>query len=279
MKTLLCCIGKNENEYAREYVEWYKNLGYTNICLYDNNDVDGEKFEDVIGDYIDSGFVILKNYRGEHLCQMRSYHECYAEYGNEYDWITICDMDEFLVIKEQDNISDYLSQDKFKGFDMIHINWVLYSDNNQIENTGGPINERLTEPIPTYRCVNYDFPENCHVKSIIRGGLGKINMVNPHTALGLRCCNNDGMECDGDSPFLGINYNNSYFKHFLTKTAREYALKMKRGYPDQFLQMDRIRELIERIFFRTNRMTKEKLEVFKEELGEDFSYLWDKPNI
>jgi hypothetical protein len=42
MKTLLCCIGKGENKYAREFVEHYKNIGVTNICLYDNNDDDGE---------------------------------------------------------------------------------------------------------------------------------------------------------------------------------------------------------------------------------------------
>ena len=41
MKTLLCCIGKEENKYAREFVEHYKNLGITNICLYDNNDDGG----------------------------------------------------------------------------------------------------------------------------------------------------------------------------------------------------------------------------------------------
>ena len=37
----LCCIGKNENRYAREFVEWYKNLGFSKIIIYDNNDTDG----------------------------------------------------------------------------------------------------------------------------------------------------------------------------------------------------------------------------------------------
>ena len=64
-KVLLCCIGKMENNYIREYVEHYKSIGFDNICLYDNNDPDGEHFEDVIGDYIDSGFVILKDVRGQ----------------------------------------------------------------------------------------------------------------------------------------------------------------------------------------------------------------------
>ena len=63
-KVLLCCIAKLENLYIKEFVEYYKKLGFDNICLYDNNDEDGEHFEDVINDYIESGYVILKNVRG-----------------------------------------------------------------------------------------------------------------------------------------------------------------------------------------------------------------------
>ncbi|MBO6272267.1 glycosyltransferase family 92 protein [bacterium] len=66
-KVLLCCIAKMENNYIREFVEYYKRIGFDNICLYDNNDVNGEHFEAVIDDYIKSGFVIIKNIRGKKL--------------------------------------------------------------------------------------------------------------------------------------------------------------------------------------------------------------------
>ena len=55
LKTLICCIGKNENKYVREYVEWYKHIGVSHIRIYDNNDIDGEHFDEVIKDYIDDG--------------------------------------------------------------------------------------------------------------------------------------------------------------------------------------------------------------------------------
>ena len=55
MKILLCSIGRMENSYIREWVEYNKNLGFTNIVLYDNNYDGEENFEDVIGDYIESG--------------------------------------------------------------------------------------------------------------------------------------------------------------------------------------------------------------------------------
>jgi hypothetical protein len=40
-------------------------LGYNHIFIYDNNDKDGERLEDVIQKYIDEGFVSITDYRGD----------------------------------------------------------------------------------------------------------------------------------------------------------------------------------------------------------------------
>ena len=104
MKTLLYAIGRMENDYIREWVEYNKNIGFDKICLFDNN-FDGEQdFHGVIGDYIDSGYVILKNYRNKICCQLEAYTECYAEYGNDYDWLAFFDCDEFLTFSIHKNI-------------------------------------------------------------------------------------------------------------------------------------------------------------------------------
>ena len=62
-KVCLCCAAKRENLYISEFVNHYKNLGYNNIIIYDNNDIDGERFEEVIPDEINSGFVKIVNFR------------------------------------------------------------------------------------------------------------------------------------------------------------------------------------------------------------------------
>ena len=41
-------ICKLENLYIQEFIEHYKKLGYNHIFIYDNNDINGERFEDVI---------------------------------------------------------------------------------------------------------------------------------------------------------------------------------------------------------------------------------------
>ena len=57
IKVGLCTIGKEENLYVREYVSHYKNYNIDKIIIYDNNEENGEKFEEVISDYISNGFV------------------------------------------------------------------------------------------------------------------------------------------------------------------------------------------------------------------------------
>jgi hypothetical protein len=48
---------------------------------------------------------------------------------------------------------------------------------------------------------------------------------------------------------------------------------MKRGFPDQKWDGSRVKNLIETRFFRTNKITEEKINIFKEKLGVDMSYL------
>ena len=65
IKVCLCIMGKEENLYAKEYVEHYKKLGYNHIFLYDNNELNGERFEDVLKEEINEGFVSIINFRGK----------------------------------------------------------------------------------------------------------------------------------------------------------------------------------------------------------------------
>ena len=84
LKVCLCIIGKKENRYAKEFVEHYKKIGYNKIFIYDNNEINDEKFEDVIQDEIDEGFASIINYRGFKAKQFR----CYKNNNKSYDWLS-----------------------------------------------------------------------------------------------------------------------------------------------------------------------------------------------
>ena len=59
-------------------------MSYNNIIIYDNNDIDGERFEEVIPDEINSGFVKIVNFRSyrgkKDDTQLDAYYDCYKRF-------------------------------------------------------------------------------------------------------------------------------------------------------------------------------------------------------
>lgn len=263
MKVALCCIGRLENRYIREYVDFYLGIGVDKIFLYDNN-YDGEEyFEDVIGDYVSQGSVEVINYRSRERCQVAAYQDCYDKHGSEYDWICFFDIDEFILFEKEKNLKDLLNYDIYQNYDIIHVNWLCYGDNGIVNYEDKPVIQRFKYPVmPLFFRKNYQFPENCHVKSIVRGGLIRVEWNGtPHTPTNeLRCCDSSGMACNSSRPFLTfIVYKNFCLRHYVTKTIEEYRdIKVRRGYPDGnkdfFKKNDWVNE-----FFLYNKKTKEKL--------------------
>ena len=75
----LCCIGRRENRYAREFVEHYQRLGFDKIYLCDNNRDGEEYFEDVLSPFIESGFVEILDYRNRSGVQRDAYEDVYKK--------------------------------------------------------------------------------------------------------------------------------------------------------------------------------------------------------
>lgn len=255
-KVALCAIGRMENQYVAEFVNHYKNLGFDKIFLYDNNYMGEEHFETVIGDDILNGFVELINFRDKQVCQLEAYEDCYQKHGKEYDWIAFFDMDEFLIIDK--DIHKFMK--KYNKYQCLLVNWMIMNDNGQIYNTARPLMERFTTPMPFDKKVGYDFPENNHVKSIVRGGLDELKFSNPHIPSStLTCCNAKGERVD-QTPWIPYDHSVAYLKHFQYKTAEEWITKKrKRGMPDQtyehFLQKTPVEN-----FFKVNDASWDKLE-------------------
>lgn len=274
IRTLLCCIGRKENQYIREYVEYYKGIGFTNICLYDNNFDGDEDFRDAIGDYIDDGYVFLKDYRNKSLCQMQSYEECYHEYKNDYDWIAFFDCDEFLTFAESGitDISKVLPDSRFDGYNMIHVNWMLFEDNGLVRNDGRPVLERFTKPMLPYdkkfRCPFVS--DNAYNKSIVRGYLDDIKFKTPCTPINVSsCCDGNGNKVNEMSVLCPINYECMYLRHYSYKTIEEFIEKLDRGFPDHRHTAPRYMQELGGVFFKVNKPTAEKLEYVKDRIGLD----------
>lgn len=232
MKVGLCCIAKLENQYIREFIEHYRDIGVDKIFIYDNNDKDGELISDAVSDFIKSGFVDVIDYRGKKLAQKPAYNECYKKHGKEYDWFLYFDCDEFLEITDGRNVKEFLTDKKYNGFQSIHVNWMVYGDGGHVTNDGRPLKERIPEPVKPFNVERgYDFPDNNHIKTMVRGGLNVEFKNTPHTpTTKLKTCNCEGKEVNFSDTFQPYCFDNAYLRHYVTKTIEEYTKKkLNRG--------------------------------------------------
>ncbi len=280
-RILLCGIGKLENNYIREWVEHHKKLGFTNVVLYDNNDPDGEHFEDVIGDYINSGYVILKNWRGRELAQIPSYNDCYHQYKDKYDWIGFWDIDEFLEFDSAKTISEFLSQDKFKNVQCVRFGWKQYTDSGiiTVKNNNYSV-KRFKEVFDLQFCKKNKFPEkryisaNTQAKSIIRTNVKNFKVTSPHCFLDVPTVNAIGKPCWkairlGDKPV----WKGAWLNHYRFKTIEEYvSKKMVRLWPTAYRNGGKDCMNLD-FFFNCNKKTKEKVK-----FANDLSEALDKEN-
>ena len=229
----LCVIGKNENLYAREFVEHYKKIGYDNIILYDNNDNNDkdDKFEDVINDYIKDGFVRIIDFKernGNERPLFVAYKDCYSKYNSEYDWLSFFDMDEFLELNEKyKNIKEFLNDKIFTICQAIKINWLFYINDNILYYENKTLRERMKK-------ITYDDLHSKHIKSTVRGNLYRNyweNIVNSHTSnLNYTSCSSSGKIVESNSPFIyPPDYTNAKLKHYYYKSFEEFCVKIKRG--------------------------------------------------
>lgn len=259
-KIALCCMGKCENHYIREWVEYHVGLGFDKIFIYDNNDTVGEHFEDVISDFIDSGHCEIIDYRGKKCCQEAAYHDCYIKNKDNYDWIAVFDIDEFLTLKQHVSVHDFLSDRRYDNYQVLHLNWMCYGDNEMLDDDGRSCQERFIDPLPFDTRRFKTFPENNHVKSIVRGGLNHINWrFITHTPWCFyRCCDATGKECNVRSPYNPYNFDVAYFRHYYTKTIGEWIkVKQARGYGDMGDE-DAQKKLGIDVFFMLNKRTPDK---------------------
>lgn len=239
MNCVICAIAKQENQYIYEWAKHHLDIGFSHIHIYDNNDLDGESIADVFRGTAIEKSITIHDVRGRICMQLEVYQDCYD--NEDFDWCAFIDIDEFITFaSSQMNISKFL-QDKIQ-FDAVHLNWLCFGDDDQIESDGRGVKERLVNPILPldFKAQYIMIPENAHIKSIIRKGIdiqwnapGEIiDYATPHTPANLNTvCNELGYQV-ANIPWNPMSHNVCYIAHYITKTISEYGMKTQRKAAD-----------------------------------------------
>ena len=255
MRTALICIVRNENPYLQEFVSHYIGLGFKKIFLCDNGYGNEPSPFEVIGKYIP--YVEVIDYRNRPHPQNVAYNECYEKYGKAFDWIAFFDCDEFLVLKHDKTISQYLSRFP-RDAELITINWQTMTDNNLLQYENKPLMHRFTTPMALKKKILCNFPENRHVKCIVKGFLPKVTWENPHCPIEKLVSYHSSIKKNNQSGIQGINYTFAMLRHFPTKTIEEWC---RNKVPRK--RVHNGGEYAPEKFFRYNEKTPEKVKIMK----------------
>lgn len=270
MSIALCCIVKMENLYLRDFVEYYKNLGVTNIILYDNNDKNGEYPQQVIGDYIDSGFVIYKDVRGKYRCQLECYGECYNEMVNSYDWFMFFDSDEFIALYEDSSIPEFLSREKFRDIGVILLYWVQFGDSGLLHYDKRPVYERFTQHLDQSKNRSNTFKIIIQGKRPMRVRFDDANaaMYEHFDDKPVKIADAEGNVIKPGCEYTSWNYNCAALNHYQTYTIDEFLTRRfgRRSYADRASSFNK--DVVMGIFWQLNEKTEEKDKIIEKFLNE-----------
>ena len=263
IKIALCTMGKDENLYVEEFIEYYVKLGVNHLFIYDDNENNTEKIFDIMNKQYQKYVTIFETNIFKINNQTSAFTECYNNHKKEFDWFIMVDMDEYLYIVNN-TLKGYLSDKRFNKCDFIKINWVIPTDNNLLYYDPRPLFERFKPPY-----IKSEF-----IKTIIRGNISDLKYwvhtpkISPNKNI---TCNNLGRRIYYKKMdfirIIPINIKRAYIIHFEHKSTEELIKKLKRGYKNWLKSYTR-KFMIEKIkyYLRINNATPEKINYLEKEL-------------
>ena len=124
----ICGIFKNESSFLKEWMEYHIMIGIDHFYMYNNNSEDD--YLSVLQPYIDNGYVTLIQWTKEHA-QMEAYKHFFEHYGQETQWMTFLDIDEFFVPRYKDDINDWIQD--YEKYPVILVYWKMFGTSGLVK--------------------------------------------------------------------------------------------------------------------------------------------------
>lgn len=273
MQVVVCAMAKNESLYIKDWVNYYLNLGFDKIFIYDNDDLSVTNDTLIENILPKSDKIEIFDIRGQakECLQQDIYTNFYNTH--KFDWCLFVDIDEYLVgIK---NIKTYLSQYHLRNAKQIRIKWRLFGDDNLItRDMSKPVYKVFKNVINV--TLNRDLIHKGNLESqgkmLVRGGLPNVVIRSPHFASFFKRDNvipsilPSGRHCWSKVVINeSYRYETIFINHYMTKSLSEFiAQKLNRNDAvyNQKLKLD--------YYWRINKVTPEKIAYLRERK------LWDK---
>ena len=282
LKVHLCCIAKNEELYIENWMLHYYSLGIDFIYIYDNNNIDKKPS---LSEFLSNSKKLKKHKNKFKIItwnglQNHAYKNCWNRFFNDFDWLLICDIDEFIDIQSvinfnasnileaslentkdntlKNNIKSLLEH--YKDSKLLSLRCIEYGDNELIErNMSKPVYKVFTKKASKIYDLFYKSFFNRHLIKNFRTYYGHVLSEN-----------NKKFSIDYQHKYHFINFNDNnilenepFIRHIRTYSLKEY-LDQKYRVKHQSINGNIRRYLLSQYYFKINQWTEEKQKYIEE---------------
>lgn len=174
MKLGITTIQRNRAPWIKEWVAFHYLVGFRKFYIYLHNCSDNTKdvLEGLKRKFDIKIFVVDPNLKNP---QLKCYQKAYEDFGDEVGWMAFIDGDEFLFPTQDKSINIALKKYSEAKISALGIYWSCFGSSGYKEEPKGLITENYR-----YRAQD-GYENNRHIKSLVRGGLGKsVGVMDPH---------------------------------------------------------------------------------------------------
>jgi hypothetical protein len=221
---VIICIAKLESNYIEEFVKYHLAIGFSHIFIYDNEEE--PTYEKLLNKY--SANITVSHIPIKYQ-QMNVYNDFIKNvlFNSNITHVACIDIDEFIVLKQHNNIKDFIKQFIVDDCEGIGMNWRFFGSSGKIEaNVKEPLTKRFT------LCEKNG---NMHIKTLFK----KDNFISFNTMHDVILSNGHIKNTKGDIIIGPFNHNIDYsyiqLNHYKCKTLEEFKYIRTRGQADRFV--------------------------------------------
>lgn len=214
----LCTMVRDEDLYLREWLAYYSLLGVNRFFVYDNES--RNPVSKLLEEEVAIGHVVVEDIVGDRP-SMEAFNHCLEVHGPGCRWLGVLDVDEYVYLREVENLHDFLGA--YEDYGGVGINWMMYGPGRHDARPTGSQIESYVYRVPE------EFPENKHIKSFFQ--TDRVEAVpNPHYAQykeGYFCVNEKGRRIDG--PFSAVSFEKVRINHYFTRSRQDFQEKIEKS--------------------------------------------------
>lgn len=219
----LCGIVRNEIRSVVEWLAHYKALGFTDFVIYDNESTDGTG--EVLQALDDAGEILRLDW--PHTVGARPQRLAYEHMRvhSTVDWIGYFDADEFLLLRQDASIADFLAR---FGDDVtaVAINWVVFNSGGQERYRAAPVMERFTESLRRRDAYNRSMKSIGRRERLSGTGIHRVEVAEG------RYVTPSGRDAEFSTGQImrSIDTEVAVLHHYMVKSLEEFQEKRNRGH-------------------------------------------------